>query len=156
MYVNIEKSQKIYRELWMWNFSGYFHFIIFIFHHFLKTTTYTCFLRRGVDCYSGNEGKLWGRTFGVEGDEGDVVPYVLTSRLSAGGNGVAGLGPALPVLVVAVFLPRHLHHNGVLPTPGNRAERKQKQHQCGESRAADQQRPARVTAVLFSPSLVRD
>lgn len=116
----------------MWNFPGYFHFL----HRFyilslLKNNKHVLLFQKEV-CIWGNctycrsgKGKerLCGRTFWVQGDEGDVVSDVLTPWLSTGGNRVAGLRPALPILVVAVFLSRHLHHDGVLPTPRNRTER---------------------------------
>lgn len=129
MCVNTEKKPGRFRHLQMWNFPGYFHFL----HHFyslslLKNNKHVllfqkevCVSRNCTYCYSGKgKERLCGRTFWVQGDEGDVVSDVLTPWLSTGGNGVAGLRPALPVLVVAVFLSRHLHHDRVLPTPRNR------------------------------------
>lgn len=68
------------------------------------------------------------RTFGVEGDEGDVVADALAAHLAAVGHGVAGLGAALAVLVVAVVVAGHLHHDGVLPAPGHRAAGKEWAH----------------------------
>lgn len=131
MCVNTEKKPGRFRHLQMWNFPGYFHFL----HHFyslslLKNNKHVllfqkevCVSRNCTYCYSGKgKERLCGRTFWVQGDEGDVVSDVLTPWLSTGGNGVAGLRPALPVLVVAVFLSRHLHHDRVLPTPRNRTE----------------------------------
>lgn len=145
MYVNTENAQEIYRSLWTWNLPGYLHFL----HHFsilslFKNNKHILIFEKRVRGYlmlfRQRKGRLCGRTFWVQGDEGDVVPDVLTSWLSTGGNGVTGLGPALPVLIVAVFLPGYLHHNGVLPTPGNRAERETKtppvlweQHQQAET-----------------------
>lgn len=65
------------------------------------------------------------RTFGVEGDEGDVVADALAAHLAAVGHRVAGLGAALAVLVVAVVVPGHLHHDGVLPAAWHRAAGKE-------------------------------
>lgn len=91
-----------------------------------------------------------GRTFRVEGDERDVVADALAAGLSAAGDGVAGLGAALPVLVVAVLLPRHLHHDGVLPPPGDRAE--QETERPGRVRAARPHAGAPRTCAALPPA----
>lgn len=115
--------------------------------HCLKIPAQTHDTRRGFSSCPSDHSLLphffssWRspRTFGVEGDEGDVVADALAAHLAAVGHGVAGLGAALAVLVVAVVVAGHLHHDGVLPAPGHRAAGKERGSPRGNNPPAGMQ-----------------